>query len=50
MLELHNGRWELIDREQFRARVAQLLELNREREAPLVRDLDAGGLTSGEGD
>ncbi len=30
MLELHNGRWELIDREQFRARVRELLELNRE--------------------
>jgi len=50
MLERHEGRSELIDREQFRARVAQLLELNREREAPLVRDLDAGGSTSGAGD
>jgi hypothetical protein len=30
MLELHDGRWELIDREQFRARVRELLELNRE--------------------
>jgi hypothetical protein len=30
MLELHNGRWELIDRELFRARVRELLELNRE--------------------
>jgi hypothetical protein len=30
MLELHDGQWELIDREQFRARVRELLELNRE--------------------
>jgi hypothetical protein len=30
MLELHDGRWDLIDREQFRARVRELLELNRE--------------------
>jgi hypothetical protein len=30
MLELHNGRRELIDRELFRARVRELLELNRE--------------------
>jgi hypothetical protein len=30
MLELHDGRWELIDREQFRACVRELLELNRE--------------------
>ena len=30
MLELHNGRWELIDRELFRARVRKLLELDRE--------------------
>jgi len=30
MLELHNGRWELIDRELFRARVRELLELDRE--------------------
>jgi hypothetical protein len=30
MLELQDGRWELIDREQFRARVRELLELNRE--------------------
>jgi hypothetical protein len=30
MLELHDGRWELIDREQFRARVRELLALNRE--------------------
>ena len=30
MLELHDVRWELIDREQFRARVRELLELNRE--------------------
>jgi hypothetical protein len=29
MLELHGGQWELIDREQFRARVRELLELNR---------------------
>jgi hypothetical protein len=41
MLELHNGRWELIDREQFRARVRQLLELNRE--APMDRELHPGG-------
>ena len=34
MLELHDGRWELIDREQFRARVRELLELNRE--APMT--------------
>jgi hypothetical protein len=30
MLELHDGRWELIDREQFRARVRELRELKRE--------------------
>jgi hypothetical protein len=30
MLELHDGQWELIDREQFRARVRELLELNCE--------------------
>jgi len=30
MLELHNGRWELIDRELFRARVRELLDLDRE--------------------
>jgi hypothetical protein len=30
MLELHDGRWKLIDREQFRARVRKLPELNRE--------------------
>jgi len=30
VLELHNGRWELIDRELFRARVRELLELDRE--------------------
>ena len=30
MLELHDGQWELIDREQFRARVRELLELNGE--------------------
>ena len=30
MLELHDGQWELIDREHFRARVRELLELNRE--------------------
>jgi hypothetical protein len=30
MLELHNGRWELIDRELFGARVRELLELDRE--------------------
>jgi hypothetical protein len=28
MLELHDGQWELIDREQFRARVREPLELN----------------------
>ena len=43
MLELHHGRWELIDREQFRARVRELLEQNREAEAPIVGDRDAGG-------
>ena len=30
MLELHDGRWELIDRELFQARVRELLELHRE--------------------
>ena len=30
VLELPNGRWELIDRELFRARVRKLLELDRE--------------------
>lgn len=39
MLELHDGRWELIDREQFRARVRELLELNREA---LTTVLDPG--------
>jgi hypothetical protein len=44
MLELHNGRWELIDRELFRARVRELLELHIElyREA-LNRPGNAGG-------
>jgi hypothetical protein len=38
MLELHDGRWELIDREQFRARFRELLALNREaRRASLTR-------------
>jgi hypothetical protein len=40
MLELHDGRWELIDRELFRARVRELLELYRE--API----DQPGATS----
>ena len=30
MLELHDGRWELIDRELFQARVREFLELHRE--------------------
>jgi hypothetical protein len=42
MLEVHHGRWELIDREQFRARVRELLELNRD--APrTVNDPILGG-------
>ena len=35
MLELHDGQWELIDREQFRARVRELLELNRATPRPV---------------
>jgi hypothetical protein len=42
MLELHHGQRELIDREQFRARVRELLELDHE--APwIVPDLILGG-------
>jgi hypothetical protein len=40
MLELHDGRWELIDRELFRTRVRELLE--GDREAPI----DQPGATS----
>jgi hypothetical protein len=39
MLELHNGRWELIDRELFRARVRELLELYREAPVDSARSL-----------
>ena len=39
MLERHGGRSELIDREQFRARIRELLELNREA---LTTVLDPG--------